>query len=198
MSDNDTDNRVPIARLHQATAKLEAAQARVAELEGQKAELAREVKGLRSKAESHDSLVATTQEQAKAIKALETARAEDLAIVRAGFDDVELVRFEHGRAGKDAGSIPDWLEGLRKGKASDAPANLQRYLEPPATTTETEGETKPKAGGTTRTSNAGSPGTAPGGDGARTQEQFAALVQEAQSTGDWSRYMEARGIKRDA
>jgi len=192
MSDTDPgDGMVPKSRLAQETERLRAAQARVSELEGQVAQFEKDGLRLKAKADSHDALVATNQELQAKVKAVETARTEDLAIVAAGFDDVELLRFEHSRA-KDAGDLGDWIESMKKGKVEDAPANLQRYLKPP----EEDGESKPKEGGTTRRANAGSGPTTPGGGGGvATDEQLSALIAKAQETGDWSEYMQARGIQ---
>ena len=190
------DSMVPKSRLSQETERLRAAQARVAELEGKVTELEKAAKGLQAKADSHDALVATNQELQGKLKAAETQRTEDLAIIGAGFSDVELFRFEHGRA-KDAGSVTDWVEALKKGKVEDAPTNLQPFLQPPADPNGGgDGEKKgDKAGGTTRGSNNGSTATTPGGGGATDDATLAALITKAQETGDWSEYMAARGIR---
>lgn len=87
MTDTDTDtdvnnDMIPRARLKQESDRRQ--QAQVGELEGELAALRKELKANEGKVSSYDSLVAQVQELQGKVKTVETARAEDLEILRAG------------------------------------------------------------------------------------------------------------------
>jgi len=99
--------------------------ARTTELE----QLRGELEAVRAKAETADTLGARIRElEGEKTKLVETHKTER-ALWATGLtdpDEVELVRFAHGRLpAENRPSLPDWLEGIKKD-----PAKAPKLLEP--------------------------------------------------------------------
>lgn len=200
MADDDDDKlqMVPKSRLDGVLAKLESANARVGELEGALREAIGTAKTAEKSARSATALADRVTSLEGELKVAKREREEDAAITAAGFPDAALVRFEHARAGKEAGKLDAWLEAM-KGDPEKAPGSLREHL--PAADTDTDTDTGGKKGKGTAGRDKGAAGGGDGGTGSRSTtsaaEKNEALkgIEHAVGTAKWQ--VEADAIMGD-
>lgn len=160
-------------------------------LEGEISTLKRDGKANADKAQSHDALVARVQELEAEGKAAEKRHTEDLALIAKGFTDVELLRFEHGRAADAPKTPTEWVDALLAGKRDEAPSWAQPFL-PEGGGDDEEEAVDPKNPRAPRNAKVKDP--RPGATGELTQDQLREVYQECERTGDWTRWKEVRGM----
>jgi hypothetical protein len=206
-----TETRIPKARFdtvirerNEARGELEAARARIAELEGAQTSAVEAVRTtMAAQLNTANTALADAQTRAQGLEGrvseLETARAEDMALVGLGLSVGEDGKLDpEGRrvarslydgvpeADRPEGGFAAWLGNLGDGEGKTAvPAGLAAYL--PQDEPEGTRRRRPRA-------NLGVRPELPNGGGASLQ-----AIREAkahgQQTGDWSRFRKLMGAK---
>lgn len=179
LEDKPAERTVPYARFQQVVEKYRAAEARLEELNGQ-------LQGASERAATADTLATQLNDQAAAFAAERAVWSEDRALMGAGLTDpsaLVVARALHSALPEaDRPSLPEWVSGFAEAPDTVPPA-LQVYLaskpaERPAGLPSARGGVKPEAS------------TASGQT--MSAEQIRAIGEEAQRTGDWSKWREIR------